>query len=137
MWDFPGVMVRKDKFRETNDMFLLTKECPPTTFSVLFSANTFVEKYLFCRMKYQYHFYNYLLVEDQLSPFVFLVFVRLFLCSPIHLFKRLIILNVTYRPTLTGNINIFIRMLVSRTLCKVADFCHWIGREEYQLSPSC
>ena len=35
----------------------------------------------------------------------FLVFVRLFLCSPIHPFKRLIILNVTNRLTLDGNIN--------------------------------
>ena len=28
-------------------------------------------------------------------------------------------------------------MLVSGTLCKVVDFCHWIGMEEYLLSPSC
>jgi hypothetical protein len=34
----------------------------------------------------------------------FLVFVRLFLCTPIHPFKRLIILNVTNRLTLDGNI---------------------------------
>jgi hypothetical protein len=39
----------------------------------------------------------------------FLVFVRLFLCSPIHPIKCLIILNVTNRLTLVldGNINIF------------------------------
>jgi hypothetical protein len=39
----------------------------------------------------------------------FLVFVRLFLCSPIHPFKCLIILNVTNRLALVldGNINIF------------------------------
>ena len=37
----------------------------------------------------------------------FLVFVRLFLCSPIQPFKRLIILNVTNQLTLDGNINNF------------------------------
>ena len=37
----------------------------------------------------------------------FLVFVRLFLCSPIHPSKRLIILNVTNRFTLNGNIKNF------------------------------
>jgi hypothetical protein len=34
----------------------------------------------------------------------FLAFVRLFLCSPIHPFKSLIILNVTNQLTLDGNI---------------------------------
>jgi hypothetical protein len=48
-----------------------------------------------------------ILVEDQLSPICFLVFVRLFLCNPIHPFKRLIILNVTNRLALDGNMNIF------------------------------
>ena len=59
----------------------------------------------------------------------FLVLVRLFLCSPIHPFKRLMILNVTNRLTLGRNIIMFMRMLVSGTHCKVVDFCHRIVRE--------
>jgi len=68
-------------------------QCSPQVFSGVRIAQSLV----FCVI---------LLVEDQLSPF-FSCFFRLFLCSPIHLFKRLIILNVTNRLTLDGNINNF------------------------------
>jgi hypothetical protein len=51
-------------------------------------------------------------------------FVRLFLCSPIHPFKHLIILNVTNQLTFDGNINIFMLIVVPGSLCKVVDFCH-------------
>ena len=53
-----------------------------------------------------------------------LVFVRLFLCSPIHPFKNLILLNVTNQLTLDGNINNFyVHARIRDSLCKVV-FCH-------------
>ena len=64
--------------------------------------NTYVHPEYICTSNFL------VLVEDQLSPWhVFLVFVRLFLCSPIHPFKHLIIFNVTNWLTLDGNINNF------------------------------
>jgi len=56
------------------------------------------------------NFYFNVIIFTGREPIIaifFLVFVRLFLCSPIHPFKCLIIWNVTNRLTLDGNINTF------------------------------